>query len=308
MAPRRATRASSVHYGDLLCDESESDESELEASDASEELSPVKEVVVNPIRRRVSVKEELPLVHCPYEGCSFCHCLESVVKRHMKVHEGEKRFKCGVEGCGYATNKRDHMRTHMRVHTGEKPFKCSVEGCGFAATQSSDLKKHMRTHTGEKPYKCPFEGCDYQATQSGILKQHMKTHTKYLVCFTYSISSFKGMKNADSISLSAQCPFQLSLSHVVLGVGNADFSPLLSCIAFVSEQCKPTFGIKDGDQCIETSVFFRRSTIPYPSYWTRRRSAMRMKRPYLQTYLTTCEGIRTGASNSTNYFVLCMSI
>lgn len=105
MAPRRATRASSVHYGDLLCDESESDESELEVSDASEESLPVKEVVVNPIRRRVSVKEDLPLVHCPYEGCSFCHCLESVVKRHMKVHEGEKRFKCGVEGCGYATNK-----------------------------------------------------------------------------------------------------------------------------------------------------------------------------------------------------------
>ena len=296
MAPRRATRASSVHYGDLLCDESESDESELEVSDASEESLPVKEVVVNPIRRRVSVKEDLPLVHCPYEGCSFCHCLESVVKRHMKMHEGEKRFKCGVEGCGYATNKRDNLRTHMRTHTGEKPFKCPFEGCDYAAARNSTLKEHMRTHTGEKPFKCPFEGCDYATTQSGTLerhmrihtgekpykcpfegcsyatgdnsnlRQHMKTHTKSPVCFTHSISSFKGMKNADSFSLSTQCPFQLSLSHVFLGVGNADFSPLLSCVAFVSEQCKPAFGIKNEDQCIETSVFFRRSTIPYPAY------------------------------------------
>ena len=306
MAPRRATRASSVHYGDLLCDESESDESELEASDASEESSPVKEVVVNPIRRRVSGKEALPLVHCPYEGCSFCHCLESVVKRHMKVHEGEKRFRCGVEGCGYATNRSNNLKQHLRIHTGEKPFKCPFEGCGFAATTSGNLKQHMRTHTGEKPYKCPFEGCGYATTTSGALKthirthtgekpykcpfegcsfatarndtlkRHMKTHTKSPVSFTHSISSFKGMKNADSFSLSTQCSFQLSLSRVVLRVGNANFSPLLSCVAFVSEQCKPAFGIKDGDQCIETSIFFRRSTIPYLPCWTRRRSAIQM--------------------------------
>ena len=245
MAPRRATRASSVHYGDLLCDESESDESELEVSDASEESLPVKEVVVNPIRRRVSVKEELPLVHCPYEGCSFCHCLESVVKRHMKVHEGEKRFKCPFEGCSFAATTSGNLKQHMRTHTGEKPFKCPFEGCGYATTTSGALKTHIRTHTGEKPYKCPFEGCSFATARNDTLKRHMKTHTKYPVSFTHSFSSFKGMKNADSFSLSTQCSFQLSLSHVALGVGNADFSPLLSCVAFVSEQCKPTFGIKN---------------------------------------------------------------
>ena len=113
------------------------------------------------------------------------------------------------------------------------------------------------------------------------------------------------MKNADFLSLFTQCKHYLSLLHVVLGTGNADFSPLLSCIASMSEQCKLEFGVEMNGKDVERSVFFRRSIVLFPPYWKRRRSVTWRNRRYRQVFLTTYEGIRIGAFNYTNFFARC---
>ena len=153
VVPRRTVHTAAIHLGDLLSDGSD-------CSDESEEPTPVKEVVINPIRKRVSLKKEVAMVHCrSEEGSSNC-CFDGATKKHV-MNEGEKRFKC------------------------------SFEGCDYAATESGTLNKHMRMHTGEKPYKCPFEGCDYAAAQSGNLKRHMKTHIHFSVSYTHSVTTSK---------------------------------------------------------------------------------------------------------------------